>query len=303
MRRTGPLLALLLVVVVDAIVLAGVAWNRRGAPESSLVLTERELPIGFIDKEDTGLWLRLDLAGSSYRWLGAVDENLPEWSSPERLERLGFDVSVPVADPKAEVFYSKALPLQHYAVLEYEGDSWRRWLAAKERAIEDLRRKVERGEERPTEVQDARDRLEYARVRESRLFLIDVDRDPAELRRRYPDRSRHIVAGAIVGLALRKPWNPQTKKEGDPVLEAYVSELLVDEIHVPRSLRPHLDAVRRQDQARQEALRRGDEVAREEQDSPRGPRYSVTLSYGRRHEPWVTDVRPLESSSKAAPAE
>ena len=293
MRRRGPLLALVLVVVVDAIVLAGVAWNRRGEPEASLVLTERELPIGYIDKEDTGLWLRLDLAGSSYRWLKDEDEKLPDWSSPERLARLGFDVGVPVADSKAEVFYSKALPLQRYAVLEFEGDSWRRWLARKERAIEDLKRKVERGEERPTEVEDAQDRLEYARMRESRLFIIDVDRDPAELRRRYPDRSRHIVAGAIVGLAFRKPWNPETKKDGDPFLEAYVTELLVNELHVPRRLRPHLDAVRRQDQAHQEALRRGDNVAREAQDSPRGPRYEVTLAYGRRHEPWVTDVRPL----------
>jgi hypothetical protein len=288
------------VVLVDAVVLAGVAWNRRGEPEASLVLTERELPIGYIDKEDTGLWLRLDLAGSSYRWLRDEDETLPEWSSPERLAELGFDVSVPVADPRAEVFYEKALPLQRYAVLEYEGDSWRRFLAAKERAIEDLVRKVQRGEERPTEVQDAKDRLEEARVRESRLNLIDAGRDPAELRRRYPDRSRHIVAGAIVGLMWRKIWNPETKKDGAPFLEAYVSEILVAEIHVPRPLRPHLDAVRRQDQARQEALRRGDKVAREEQDSRRGPRYSVSLSYGRRHEPWVTEVRPLEAAGQAA---
>lgn len=299
MRRAGPVLALLLVALVDAVVLSGVAWNRHGEAESSLMLTERELPIGYTDKENTGMWLRIDLAGGSSRWLGTEDDSgvRPAWSSPERLTELGFDCSVPVTDPRAEAFYDKALPLERYAVLEYDGESWRSWQGTKEREIDDLARKVERGEVKAQVLEAARDGLESERLRGSRLFLVDVGRDPAELRRRYPDRSRHIVAGTIVRLWLRRPWDPRTERSGDLILEAFAPDLLVTEIHVPHHLRPLLETIRREDRARREnAMRPGGTVS-----YSGSPRYAVTLKYGRRHEPWIADVRPLEVSATNYP--
>src|SRR5207245_9835380 len=49
MRRAGLLSALALIVVTNAIVLAGVLSNRRGEPDAILTLTERELPLGWVE--------------------------------------------------------------------------------------------------------------------------------------------------------------------------------------------------------------------------------------------------------------
>lgn len=63
MRRPGYLLAAALVVVVNGIVLAGVAYNRTGVPTARMVLTARELPVASSyfphNSEDTGLSLHI----------------------------------------------------------------------------------------------------------------------------------------------------------------------------------------------------------------------------------------------------
>jgi hypothetical protein len=47
MKRLGLVCALLLLVAVNAFVLAGIATNRSNQPEASLLLTERELPLAY----------------------------------------------------------------------------------------------------------------------------------------------------------------------------------------------------------------------------------------------------------------
>jgi hypothetical protein len=101
----------------------------------------------------------------------------------------------------------------------------------------------------------------------TRLIAVDVGADPDALRRRYPDQNSFL----IVRTALRLSWyvpRPGTKSEW----RGYIAELLPDVIHVPL---PFADTLR--------PLLRTYDIKQ--------PRYRVTVSYGRRYEPWVESVR------------
>ncbi len=257
----------------------GVANNRRGEPEARLVLTERELRLGHTEKENTGMWLRLD-ASDLERWGGAG----PGWFDQKKLEEIGFDCRVAPSDPSAERFYGKALPKRRYVALELEGDAWKSFMARRE---EELLNPPPGGAYVSQTPEQRRKVLEDERAFRSRLFVVDVGRDPADLRRRHPDRSRFIVTEAVVRLQLDRTWDESTKSWKNTHLRGYVSEILTSEIHVPLGRRRVLDAIK-------------DERARSEGSEAylQGPpRYQVTLSYGRRLEPWIDDVRPLEAQA------
>ena len=77
MRRAGWLLSIGLVAATNLIVLAGVAYNRSGAPDAEVTLTEREVALPWrtseIGEEDTGVSLRLRTAESEFAWRPAAD--------------------------------------------------------------------------------------------------------------------------------------------------------------------------------------------------------------------------------------
>ncbi len=287
MARAGLPLALGLILVTNAVALGGVAMNRRGTPDAALTLTERELPPGYVGEEDTGLSLRLDWDGR------AGGEDSDNWLDRDRLQSLGFDCSVPPDDPRAELHYGKVLPLQRYAVLEFEGESWRRWLADQEKEIETLRARVARHRETEQTLKEREARLAADRVGRSRLFLVDVGGDPADLRRLHPDRARFIVAPAVVRIDFSAGWKSPDGTDHPPRLNGQVSEILVQEIHVPLSLRPILDQLRRADE---KAAGPAGWSSLERRYGPvaiHPPRYEVILSYGRRLEPWIAEIRRL----------
>ncbi len=294
MRRVGPFLAGALLLVTNMVVLLGVASNRRGEPDSRVVLTEREVRVAYGEKENSGMSLRLDWSATDSEW-----NRDPGWFDREKLEEAGFDCSLPLTDPSAELRYGKMLPLQGFVVLEFEGEAWRRWLAGQEEAIRELESQVARGEQAPKALKERRKQLASNRLGRSRLFAMDVGRDAAALRRRYPDRSRYIVTGAVLQLQFRKPWDEKRRAYGEPILSGSVSELLVSTIQVALDQRPVLDAVVKETSA-------GDGQAGGWEQFPYDygpslaapPRYEVTLDYGRRFEPWIAGVRRLETSRR-----
>jgi len=282
-RRLGPLIACALLLLTNAVVLVGVAYNRRGEPEARLVLTERELRLGYEEKENTGLWLRLD-ASDADRWAATG----PGWFDQKKLEEIGFDCAVPPADPSAELFYEKALPRHLYAVLEFDGEAWKSWISRRE--LELLNPAP--GTSVSQTLEQRQKQLESERTGHSRLFVVDVGLDRVALRGRYADRSRYVVTGAVARLQLGRSWDETTKAWKGARLEGSVSEILPSEIHVPLDRRSVLDEVRQ---------------AQFKNENPIGwidyggyaaylqgpPRYRVTLSYGRRLEPWIDDVQAL----------
>jgi Domain of unknown function (DUF4824) len=290
MRRIGPIVAGLLVILVNLVVLLGIWMNRRGEPDATLTLTERELPVAWVGEENSGLALRLDWGADAYGY-----HEGPGWFDRDKLQALGFDCSRSLDGDGAELWYGKQLPLQRYAVLEFEGKSWAAWLAGRERELQKLRDKLARRQATEEEVRNDEKLLAQQRVERTRLFLVDVGRDPARLRAAYSDRTRFIIAPAVVALDYSHRWNPDTSTQGPPYLSGHVSQILVDTLHVSRRDRAPLDAVR--EEARRAAAKAGQTVTFwtwSQHDGP--PRYEVTVKFGRRLEPWIAGLRRLPPS-------
>jgi len=106
MRRLGLIGALALVIVVNGIVLAGVARNRMAPPEATLVITERELWLpGGLDTSDENSGVDMQL-----RWQYAV--GWPDGLDPDKLRALGLKMDEAV-QPLAKGSEGK-LPLPRY---------------------------------------------------------------------------------------------------------------------------------------------------------------------------------------------
>ncbi len=290
MRRLGPGLAIACVLIVGAITLLGVARNRAGEPDSDVVLTERELSIPrWLPEENTGLSLRIE-------WFGPRMRSAPDETRLDRakLESLGFDCGFPAEAPSAEEHYGRVVPRDAVLVLEYDGDAARRWLAEREKETATALEKAA-GEsdaaKREKRESEARDSLERARSAGTRLFLVDVGLDALELRRRYPDRSRYVLARGTVRMLV------EPAAAGPPAKPArvygVVGSLLVDAIHVPPGQRALLDSLVASDR-RAAPPKTPPGASRETGAEPwHPPRYRVRVRWGHRLEPWIVSVEPI----------
>ena len=110
---------------------------------------------------------------------------------------------------------------------------------------------------------------------DSHLLPIDVDDDPAALRARHPDTRAVAVMAATVALRY------VAKKGHPPFLMGRVTSVLPPEIHVPREWRGVLEGL--QSEAGPGAW----------PPPQHEPRFRVTVSWGKRLEPWITDVQLL----------
>jgi hypothetical protein len=237
MRARGLLFAAALIVGTNAIVLVGVARNRIGSPLQTIQLTERELPREAGDKENSGVSLR-------FQWqrFGSTYFDQYAWMDRTKLEELGFDCQAALRDPKH-------LPLERpaFLALEYDGPAWEQWLKAMEKEPKVIH--------------------PYDSTMGSRLFVIDSSRTPGQLIEKYKDQQHYLIVRGVVRLGVVN-WEPTTRKPGPDRLQASVSRLLPESIHVPLPLSAPLGS-----------LSTGTTFA--------SPRYTVTLSYGHRFEPWV----------------
>lgn len=208
MKLRGLLAGLVLILLANAAILAGVAWNRRGEPDAVLTLTERELqlPWNAGDEDNTGLVLRLE-----WNPRGIAGQALPAALPAATLRELGFRPS--------RLPGRSQPPRTAWVVLEMEGEAWRRWLAQRRRMAAEQGAKAEESGCPPGH------ELEQMEIRESRLVLVDAGLDREALRRRHPDRGRSIIVPGVV----------------EP--DGLVSELGVESIHVPLRLRPALDEI------------------------------------------------------------
>lgn len=232
MNRWGVLGSVAVVLAANAFVLIGVAIDRSGGVVQKIELTERELPIWGASEDNTGVSVHL-LPNPGWRQERRFDR--------AKLTELGFDCSIPPEDPSAEWRYRKIPPRQAFVVLEYDGVAWQRWLAGEEQnkhASPDTWKQVA-----------------------SRLVPVDAAREFAALHERYPDRTRFLIAPALIRLRLEYEGNKPTAVAG------YLEELLVSEIHVPQPYARTLTQLR-------------------------GKPYHLTLCYGKRYEPWVCGCRP-----------
>ncbi len=294
MKKYGLISAIALLVVVNIIVLAGVIRNRSGAPDAVAELTERELPLGFYrgaaDKENTGISLRLDW--NEYpiysKFLRRNSRGFrDDWFDQAKLETVGFDCSMLLTDAKAELHYGKMLQKKAYAVLEYEGIAWDAWRAQAQQDLSEVVEKAKKGAITQKDLKEAQEEYEREMKTRSRLFAVDAGSDPARLRQQYPDNKRFLIAPAQVRLSYNRNYNVDTKKNEQPKLTGYITEILVSDIHVPKSKRAVIDALNTGKVKNPPRSYYSYGVNKQE------PRYKVTLVYGKRYEPWIADIQQI----------
>lgn len=215
--RAGYLVAgLALIGVVNAIVLAGVAWNRQPPEDSRLQLSERELAATYAywRKDNSSLALRLD-----YRWPSQADDDHYYLSiSAEKMAELGFHVPTELNEQTVRR-YRRQLDRDALLVLELDGPAYQREVALMAAAHAEalrLQKSVPDSKELREAAQNAANALDYEQRRASRLLVVDVGMDQQVLRARYPDRTRYAIVRSIIEVQASSVATDWDGKGDDP---------------------------------------------------------------------------------------
>lgn len=278
---------LALILATNAVALVGVAYNRADEPESTLTLTERELHLPYewgFSQENSGISLMLqwrvlakqDDTHHAMGWRYGGFGNAPNWLDKAKLAALGFDVAEPEGSPRARRHYDKLLPREVLLVLELDGP-------ANQAALEDARKHLQKEEallkanagkkEFEVRVKNAQRELYQEERIYSRLFVIDAGLDVASLRAKYSDRKRYAI--------MRGQIQPHlVEKDRKTRLVGYITGLSVTQINVPAQYRQIFASM-------QEGARTN------EYGIPATP-FEVSVAYGKRLEPWVTEAKRMK---------
>ena len=223
----ASLVAFAVVTAVNAAILVGVARDPSGGPESHVWVDERELKLEPA-RENSAVTLRWRLQQAPRR--GAMLADPAPWLDTDTLTSLGFDCSVRPGDPAAPEFYSRQLPRRAVVVFALAAEEWDQRLALwQQRAYE----RLERSPGIPDEHARAtlRTTIDEVADRASRLVPVAAGLDSDALRRRYPDRQRHLLVAAVV----RVTYDPGARA-GGPAVGGRIVELLSPTIQVPGRL-------------------------------------------------------------------
>ena len=292
MKKYGLIPAIVLIVLTNVVVLAGVAYNRSGEPDATIMLTERELhwnnSWSWVDREDSGLYLKLQVNNSDYdRYDWKRMNNI--WLDQQKLEELGFETSFPLGDTKASRYYSRQLPRQAYVVLELDGDSHQNWLRAQKKRVEKLKQDLleERKSDKKKNLENMIRDYERLIVSGSHLFAVDAGQNALELRKQYSDQSKYIITPAVFRISLQfvpNKMNPHLSS--GPYLSGWLNRISIPTIHVASNYRSFfISDIKTHTKT---YLPKGKPLSDLE------PRYQVTLNYGKRYEPWIADVKKLK---------
>lgn len=261
-----------LILLVNAVALGGVVWNRSGEADSRLSLSQREL-LRNSDwyKENSGLSLRLFWRVPSRE--EDANRHNRRWQPPvtaQTMAELGFSMPEQVDDDSARRFdrqQSRAALL----VLELDGPLYQRELQLARKHQEEAQQAAAAAPGN----QKLADELNYARrsfdseeKNATRLLLKDVGIDQASLRQRYPDRQRYlIVHGRVrpVSLLHEHIWT----------LGGTATAVGIDTINVPHRWRERLDRITAQPNRAADS---------------RAQPFVAEIAFGQRLEPWIENV-------------
>jgi hypothetical protein len=264
-----------LVVLINAIALAGVAYNRSGDPQATLRLTERELQIPYWswpDNENSGIDLRLrwrvhDAESSAWTWNRSAG-----WLTADKLRSLGFDLETATIDFELDSGTTADPSRDVFLVLEYDG-------AAYQAALEHSRKLLEIAlAESDASADEAaadprlrllRERVESEERSESRLFVIDAGLDPEALRQRYAQRDKYAIVAGRIELAFASL--------GRSTVSGWIAGPNVETIRVPHAHRAIVEPF----------------AANRTYENPKDPRFAATVAFGQRFEPWIVDLTKM----------
>jgi hypothetical protein len=294
MKRPALLAAAALVLAASGFVLCGVAWNRRGEPEATLTLTEREAPLAWSSpsEESSGVALRLEARETRYGYGYGDDpssrsrgrEARPAGLEGARLAGLGFDTALPRDLDEAYLAARRQLSRPALAAVELGGAPWEAWKRHLAEELAETERAVAAGERTAEQLErERREAAEQLRTG-SRLFVVDVDRDPEALRARHPDRRTVFLAPVTVQVEVDHEGEERVCDPARCRLRGSVTQV-IDEVNVPRHLQRAL---------REAGAGKARRRARGEPEEER-PHYEVVLRFGHRHEPWIEAIRPRDA--------
>jgi hypothetical protein len=277
MRKSQRLIliaGLALIAITNAIALGGAAYNRSGAPDSTLALSDRELKLPYATwagNENSGLSLRLSwrvlqepASGEPRYQYFSGGGSSPGWLDASKMASLGFGsyASAAYADSREESPYERQLPRDVLLVLELDGSAYRQSLEGVGRAAAAIEARNERGQGK----KGADAMIDQETHRNSRLFVVDAGTDREALRKKFPDRTRYaIVRGQV------RPSRMRGAGAGSGVIEG----LSVESVNVPLQLRPALEGARARGQLYGE-------------DNTK--RFEATMVWGKRMEPWLVSA-------------
>ena len=195
-NRHSLFAGLSLIVLVNAIALAGVAWNRSEPADSRLQVSERELSHSYPywRQDNSGIALLLN-----YRWPNSKPNDYSYDSlrqlSPEQMHALGFKVPSQLNDESVR-HYRRQLDRDGLLVLEFNGPLYQQQLHRAREQLEKSRADLAAVPDNKQLIEShklARETLQREQTGASRLFVIDAGSDMANLRTRYPDRQRYAI--------------------------------------------------------------------------------------------------------------
>jgi hypothetical protein len=281
MKLNGKILVagLSIIILSNLIALGGVAYNRSGEAEALIELREREIGLDYrygLEQHSTSLSLsfkcRVKSRQNDYSYADSHCRGQPHWLGKQKLIQLGFNFE-PYDRAKGYGYNGKDLPRDVYVVLEYDGDSHRRVLAAREAELAQemaLRDNNPGNKEFDERVSKAADQLVAEPRFNSRLFAVDAGLDKSELRNIYLQTDRYIIMKA----AVRAAWHFEDKKH---VWSGRIDGLFIERINVPLAYRKQFAGIESR------RYRKPDE----------DPRFKVSVAFGKRNEPWLVGVEPL----------
>jgi len=268
-RRHTLITGLALIVIVNAVALAGVAYNRSGEADSVLPLTERELQLPTVwndNKENSGLSLEMqwrvmppainDL--EKYSWRTDGYGRTPAWLNRIKMVELGFEPRPSNRLVAEQGEFAHQLPRAVLLVLEFNGDAYRAALA-----------RAEEYSQKAKDTEDGQKALEDEKTLHSRLFVVDAGLDHLVLRAKYPDRRRFAIMRGQVRPSLQAQLNGQAT---DPT--GFIDDVSAAALNVPLDKRSVFDALR---------------GTGESNITVKG-RYKVDVAFGQRLEPWIVKV-------------
>lgn len=276
MKRRYLYGALVLVVLVNVLVLAGVMRNRSGAPDALLTLSERELPLAgtFYRRENSGvsLWLNVN---------SAVEER--DWFDEKKLSELGFSLEHMEDSDYRDVY--RALPKKAWVVLEYNGEAWQRFRQRQLEEIAALPLKQQQGKLTPEAAARQKQEKLFQLTVASRLFAVDAGLDTGDLRRRYADKGRYVIVPAQVRMQV--DWRKNSEKR----LRGRIHNILVEQIHVPLQFHESLESL-----SGKTTIHPG--YTYYNPKAPARVRYKVVVAFGKRLEPWIKAIEKIDEDAK-----
>jgi hypothetical protein len=268
------ILALSLILLVNAFILIGVWYNRSGDAESMVTLTEREVGMPYSwSRDQSSVHIDWRIISSDYDSYSRY--NSPVWFDQEKLESLGFEFAKDSGANKQLHFIESEAIL----VLEYDGEAYQQALKVTQKRVEDIEKKLSLlidDEALLIDLKSAKENLKYEKQAASRLFVIDVGLDKKSLRIKYPDNQRYILANGIVDVISYGHYDSNEKS----TITGRISRLSVKSLHIDKDMHSIIDKLTPNSN---------------NSSSENPPRFSLKVHYGQKLEPWIEQVSLLDS--------